>query len=152
MPKAEKDADNLAFAARLIALLESRGQARRGAGAYLARKYGVATVTANAWLNGEHKASIEHARRIAKDHSASFDNLYFGTPSSLPASDSTEPSASGAVGDVPPALSPRQRALLALFDGLTESQQGDLLRSAEATKQKNDALIEELVNRRKKAD
>lgn len=61
-------------------------------------------------------------------------------------------SASGTVGGVPPALSPRQRALLALFDGLTESQQGDLLRSAEATKQKNDALIEELVNRRKKAD
>lgn len=80
MPKAEKDADTMGFAARLIALLGSTGQGRRGAGAYLARKYGVATVTANAWLNGDHKASIEHTRRIAEDHGGTFEELYFGKP------------------------------------------------------------------------
>lgn len=79
MPKAKKDADTLAFAERLVALLESRGQARRGAGAYLHRRYGVATVTANAWLNGEHRMAIDLARKIAEDHGATFDELYFGT-------------------------------------------------------------------------
>lgn len=46
------------------------------------------------------------------------------------------------------ALTERQRALLGLFAGLTEGQQTELLRRAEAQKQSNDALIEELVQRR----
>lgn len=50
---------------------------------------------------------------------------------------------------VSPALTPTQQALLGLFDGLTESQQRELLRSAEAKKQENDAVIEELVKGRK---
>lgn len=48
-------------------------------------------------------------------------------------------------GNVAPALTPRQQALLDLFEGLTESQQDELLRSAEAKKQKNDADFEELL-------
>lgn len=85
MPKQmEKDADNLAFAGRLIALLEANGQPRRGAGAYLSRKYKVATVTANAWLNGEHRMAIELARQIADEHHSSFDELYFGSSSPTP--------------------------------------------------------------------
>lgn len=52
---------------------------------------------------------------------------------------------------VSPALTPKQQALLGLFDGLTESQQRELLRSAEAKKQENDAVIEELVKGRKQS-
>ena len=87
MPKSGNDASNIAFAERLIALLEGRGHPRRGAGAYLARKYSVATVTANAWLNGEHRMAIDLARKIASDHGASFDELYFGTNASAPGSE-----------------------------------------------------------------
>ena len=79
MPKSvEKDAESVAFARRLVEILERAGQPRRGAGAYLARRYKVATVTANAWLNGEHKMEIGLARRIAEDHGSTFDGLYFG--------------------------------------------------------------------------
>lgn len=67
-----------AFAERLRDLLASKGIVRHGAGAYLARKYKVTTVTANAWLNGTHKPSVEIANAIAQDHGADFAALYFG--------------------------------------------------------------------------
>lgn len=66
------------FAERLQALLQKNGHTRRGAGAYLANRYGVSSVTANAWLNGTHRASSDIARKIAADHGASFEDLYFG--------------------------------------------------------------------------
>lgn len=79
MPKhAQKSMDADAFSARLVELLKERGQQRHGAGAYLHRKYKVSTVTANAWLNGTHKADPEMARRIAEDHGTTFEALYFG--------------------------------------------------------------------------
>lgn len=79
MPKqAQKSMDADAFAARLVELLKERGQQRHGAGAYLRRKYGVSAVTANAWLNGTHKADPGMARRIAEDHGSTFEALYFG--------------------------------------------------------------------------
>lgn len=78
MPKTRPDKEAEAFGRRLVQILEAAGQPRRGAGAYLAKRYKVSTVTANAWLNGEHRAETSQARRIAEDHSATFDYLYFG--------------------------------------------------------------------------
>ncbi|CAK0773291.1 Phage repressor protein [Gammaproteobacteria bacterium] len=48
-------------------------------------------------------------------------------------------------------LTARQQALLDLFDGLTEAQQVEAIRNLQATKQQNDAIIEELSRRRKRA-
>lgn len=82
MPKRSKTAANAAdmeaFGRRLVALLDASGQARHGAGRYLADRYKVSTVTANAWLNGAHRAEPGVARRIAEDHGSTFDELYFG--------------------------------------------------------------------------
>ena len=87
MPKQSKTASNAAemeaFGRRLCALLEANGQPRRGAGRYLADRYKVSTVTANAWLNGTHRAETGIARRIAEDHGSSFDELYFGKSSAV---------------------------------------------------------------------
>jgi hypothetical protein len=82
MPKriTTTDAAARAFGRRLTKLLADSGQPRRGAGAYLAKRYKVATVTANAWLNGEYKANTTTARQIAVDHGGTFDELYFGAP------------------------------------------------------------------------
>jgi hypothetical protein len=78
MPKHIGDNEAREFGKRLVALLDAAGQPRRGAGAYLHRKYKVATVTANAWLNGEYKPTTTKAKRIANDHGATFDALYWG--------------------------------------------------------------------------
>jgi len=86
MPKKIKDSDAIAFSARLARVLEMAGQQRHGAGAYLAKRYKVSTVTANAWLNGEHKPAIELARRIAEEHGSTFDAMYFGNGDLTPVS------------------------------------------------------------------
>jgi HTH-type transcriptional regulator, cell division transcriptional repressor len=46
-------------------------------------------------------------------------------------------------------MTPRQRALLGLFDGLTESQQDEEIRRLEAQKQSNEAIVSELMNKRR---
>lgn len=78
MPKSKPNKDAEAFGARLVNLLAAAGQPRRGAGAYLQRRYRVSNVVANAWLNGEYKPEIPTARQIALDHGGTFDALYFG--------------------------------------------------------------------------
>lgn len=78
MPNPPPMSDAEAFAARLVHLLAVRGRSRHGAGGYLARKYEVSNVTANAWLNGGHRSDPETAKRIAEDHGTTFDWLYFG--------------------------------------------------------------------------
>lgn len=79
------NADAEAFAGRLIALLEKNGRKRRGSGAYLAKKYKVSIVVANAWLNGEYKPGIPIAEKIAEDHGSTLDELYFNRkPGSRP--------------------------------------------------------------------
>ena len=83
MPKSPPNNDSLAFGQRLVALLERSGQPRRGAGSYLSKKYSVANVTANSWLNGEYRPETDVAKQIAEDHGSSFDELYFGTPSNV---------------------------------------------------------------------
>lgn len=86
MPKNPSQTDSEAFGSRLVALLAAQHPAidRHGAGAYLSTKYKVSTVTANDWLNGKFKPGIQRARRIAEDHGASFDELYFGKSSANP--------------------------------------------------------------------
>lgn len=78
MPKSRPNKESEAFGRRLLALLERHNQPRRGAGAYLARRYGVSNVVANAWLNGEYKPEIPKAKEIADDHGEPFESLYFG--------------------------------------------------------------------------
>lgn len=79
MPKSVSDQGAGAFGRRLVGLLEQSGHPRRGAGAYLANRYRVSTVTANDWLNGRFRPNTTTARRIATDHGESFDWLYFGS-------------------------------------------------------------------------
>lgn len=81
MPKLRVNRDAAQFAARLIALLEKSGQKRHGAGSYLAKRYNVSNVVANAWLNGEYKPGLPIAEKIAKDHNSSLDELYFNRKS-----------------------------------------------------------------------
>jgi len=78
MPNPLPTKESEAFGNRLVALLAHREIERHGAGAYLAVKYGVSGVTANAWLDGLHKCSSARARAIAKDHGCTFESLYVG--------------------------------------------------------------------------
>lgn len=78
MPKKPPSNEARAFGERLSSLMQDRFPKRRGAGAWLARKYHVSTVTANGWLKGEYKPETDLARRIADDHGTTFDYLYFG--------------------------------------------------------------------------
>lgn len=71
------EAELIEFGERLAALLDRAGQPRRGAGAYLSKRYKVSNVTANAWLNGEYRPEPDVARRIALDHGSTFEHLYF---------------------------------------------------------------------------
>lgn len=80
MPKTKRrDPDAAGFAERLVALLAEHDQPRRGAGAYLSRRYKVSTVTANDWLKGSFRPNTDTVRRIAEDHGTTFEALYFGT-------------------------------------------------------------------------
>lgn len=88
MPNPVPTEDSLAFGRRLVALMEHARHDRQGAGAYLAKRYKVSTVTANAWLNGEHKCSSGRARRIAQDHGCTFESLYFGPKLVFPTEES----------------------------------------------------------------
>jgi transcriptional regulator with XRE-family HTH domain len=48
-------------------------------------------------------------------------------------------------------LSQRQLALLGLFDGLTESQQDEVISRIQSQKQSNDAIMDELMKKRQRA-
>lgn len=100
MPKRPPSKDAREFGERLVALLASKNQPRRGAGAYLSRRYKVSTVTANDWLNGVFKPDTTLARRIAKDHGATFDWLYFGDATAS-AAHPPEPDSQPSALDVP---------------------------------------------------
>jgi SOS-response transcriptional repressor LexA len=79
MPKIKSDKETSAFGDRLVKLLADSGQLRQGAGAYLAKRYKVSSVTANDWLNGRFRPGTDTARQIADDHGSRFEALYFGT-------------------------------------------------------------------------
>ncbi len=125
MPKAEVDEENARFAERLVALLLAAGHRRRGAGAYLARRYSVSTVTANAWLNGEHKPTVRLAKKIAADHAGRFDDLYWGpeqaTPASPPRATTAQPHNTHSTQATPlPALTTWDRDFLARLQNLRD--------------------------------
>ncbi len=77
--RARRKAEAEAFAERLREVLAAHGQPRRGAGAYLAGRYGVSRVTANAWLNGLRRPDLHCVALIARDHGVPLDALYFGS-------------------------------------------------------------------------
>lgn len=78
MPNRKIETEAPEFGKRLVKLLGDCGVPRRGAGAYLQRKYRVSNVTANDWLNGKFRPGHDVARKIALDHGTTFDALYFG--------------------------------------------------------------------------
>lgn len=120
MPYSPKNpADPTEFARRLVALLAAHNIQRRGAGAYLAKKYQVSSVTANAWLNGVHRPDIPTARQIAQDHGTTFDELYWGD----------NPETESMVRDNDPPtyeLRPDQRAILELWEALGDKDRRTL--------------------------
>lgn len=119
MPYSSTNRDEpAAFAQRLVALLAECGIKRHGAGAYLAKKYQVSTVTANAWLNGVHRPDIPTARLIARDHGSTFDALYWGASEDAP--EVREPA--GTIYE----LRPDQRALLELWEALGDKDRRTL--------------------------
>lgn len=115
--------------------------ARKNSGvtqAELAKQVGVSQATIANIENGRNKASTE-VLSLAKILGVSPDWLATGKGvrelnGGLPAT---------------PALTPREIGLLALFNGLTASQQDDMMRKFEAEKQRNDALIDELIAKRR---
>lgn len=79
MPIHPANHDPQEFAARLKeALIDAGHNAGHGAGAYLASRYKVSDVTANAWLNGTHMPSPSRVRQMATDYSVRHEWLYFG--------------------------------------------------------------------------
>lgn len=71
--------DATEFSARLKEAMEDRGiSTKRGAGKWLANRFGTSGVTASAWLKGEHRADTERSRRMASDLGVEFEWLYFG--------------------------------------------------------------------------
>jgi len=122
MPKRSKTAANAkefeAFGRRLVDLLEANGRPRHGAGRYLADRYKVSTVTANAWLNGEHRAEATVARTIAEDHGVSFDSLYFGRQAKAQL--------------IEPMLSPEENELIAQYRAVDDDGRQMISRLAEA--------------------
>lgn len=79
MPTYSPDNDAFEFAARLNEALADAGiNVRRGAGAWLARKFKISGYSGNAWINGMHKPSPERAQDLADLLSVQFEWLYFG--------------------------------------------------------------------------
>lgn len=75
-------ADAFDFSRRLREAMTDCGMnTGRDAGSTLARRYGVSTVNANAWLKGEHRPDTDRAKRMAEDFGVRFEWLYFGTGS-----------------------------------------------------------------------
>lgn len=93
---------------------------------------------------------LDRLRMIADATSVSMDWLLTGTGDIAPAASpapppppTSEPTAPG------PDLTPRQRVVLDLFDGLTAAQQDALIRELEEKKRLNDDLLTELLSRRR---
>lgn len=99
------------------------------------------------WSNLRHgaKDSQTQKRRGMRKATARRIEEAFGRPALWLDTDHT----SGRKAEAPtPALTPRQLAVLNLFDALTASQQEELVRELEAQKQQNDKLLKELLRRR----
>lgn len=79
MPTYSPDNDAFEFAARLNEALADCGiNVRRGAGAWLARKFKISGYSGNAWINGTHKPNPDRAQDLADLLSVQFEWLYFG--------------------------------------------------------------------------
>lgn len=100
------------FAARLKEAMEDRGiSTKRGAGMWLANKYGTSGVTASAWLKGEHRADADRSRRMADDFGVEFEWLYFGKLPKRRAQGTGDPAATYDLGS----LSPFEREIVDLL-------------------------------------
>jgi transcriptional regulator with XRE-family HTH domain len=109
-------------------------------GGELARRIGVAQPSVFDWTTGATKSlRTNNLVKVADALGVSPDWLATGK------------GARDLNGGLPaaPALTPREIGLLALFNGLTASQQDEMMRKFEAEKQRNDALIDELMTKRR---
>lgn len=110
----------------------------------LARKTNVSRATVSLWLNGQtQQLEGENLTRAAS--ALEVDAHWLATGEGAAQSSIT---AKPVEPDAQAALSPRKQALLGLFDGLTETQQQELIRDLKEKKQQNDALLTELLKRR----
>ena len=108
----------------------------------LARLVGVSGATMSGWRNKKIKSlSAEHAYRVCEALKIRLGWLLHGK------GDMDNPT----VQEEPAhyRLDPRHEALIGFFDGLTPTQQRDLMQSLSETQQRNDELLAELLARRK---
>ena len=103
----------------------------------LARSTKLSRATISDWLSGKtQRVQATHLLIVSKALGVNYEWLLTGQgPMHHDAASS--------------ALPPKHRALIGLFDGLTETQQEEVIRELEDTKQSNDQLYAELSQRRK---
>ncbi len=129
------------FAVRLShALSAINYPPERGRRARLAKEMSVSGEAARKWLSGESVPGINNARKMATLLGINVDWLLTGRGDMHP---------EDAAADAMAALNPRHRALIGLFDALTEDQQAQVIRDLEKKKHLNDELLEQLLARGK---
>jgi transcriptional regulator with XRE-family HTH domain len=124
---------------RLKQILDERGSVTRER---LREHLGIEESTLRSYLNGNRKPDIIRLGEIADFLNISLDVL-MGRPQYVPS-----PLPGGAVHDDEGEYR-RLTVLRQNFEGLTRAQQDEFLRDLQETKQKNEALVSELMARRK---
>lgn len=108
----------------------------------LARLVGVSGATMSGWRNkGIKSLSAEHAYRVCEALKIRMAWLLYNKGDMDDASIQDEPAQYH--------QDPKHAALIGYFDGLTPTQQRDLMQSLSETQQRNDELLAELLARRK---
>jgi transcriptional regulator with XRE-family HTH domain len=139
MVTSRSEKELLEFSARLNEALDLAGAPPKhhGRQRYVAKLFKVSQKGARKWLEGEAFPALWRIKEIAQELNVRAEWLLTGQG---PKEDDRRK----------PELTPKQAILLNHFEALTEGQQGELLRELEETKQRNEALFEELS--RKKAE
>jgi transcriptional regulator with XRE-family HTH domain len=108
----------------------------------LARLVGVSGATMSGWRNNKiRQLSAEHAFAVCEALKVRMAWLLHGKGEMDADTVQEEPT--------PYILDPQHAALIGYFDGLTPTQQRDLMQSLSETQQRNDELLADLLARRK---
>ena len=103
----------------------------------LARFVGVTPQAVQQWISEETSPRGKNLEKAAEFLGVTPAELRFGDQAN------TEPA-----GQPANELTPRQQALLGLFEGLTDSQKDNLIRELQEKKQQNDEMLIELLKRK----